>query len=294
MDARCGAERRAAAQRDTARAPGCRVGIRGQSYNSRGARCRRRFSHLVLRRLRGRLLLASSATTHTRARGRDARPSRNRERAGRGRAGGEVGARGAREVGTRAACRAASRLVRRLSRRLTSPLAPTSKSPIMATRPRPPSLLQPRRAARRDRDAGRPLSIVAAAKPRDNFTGTSPPGAYVLAVNRKYDDCHGGPSPTPQELTRAGHCRIDGRGTGPLGGSRPAGGSAVLKKKLCSMFCDEMSHGPFAFLRGNESAGPFSSRRGCARSRRSRARLARFRWREIRAITKARETSLIH
>lgn len=95
MDARCGAERRAAAQRDTARAPGCRKGIRGQSYNSRGARCRRRFSHLVLRRLRGRLLLASSATTHTRARGRDARPSRNRERAGRGRAGGGVRARGA-------------------------------------------------------------------------------------------------------------------------------------------------------------------------------------------------------
>jgi len=64
-------------------------------------------------------------------------------------------------------------LLRRLSRRLTSPPTPTSKSPIMATRPRPPSLQQPRPAARRGRDAGRPFSVVTDAEPCENFTGTS-------------------------------------------------------------------------------------------------------------------------
>lgn len=125
------------------------------------------------------------------------------------------------------------------------------------------------------------------------FHGNVAGGAYVLAVNRKYDDCHGGPSPTPQELTRAGHCRVGGRGTGPLGGFRPAGGSALPKKKLCGMFRNEMSHDPLAFFRVNVPADPFPYLRGCARSGRSRARLARFRWREKRSITKARKVPLI-
>lgn len=54
----------------------------------------------------------------------------------------------------------------------------------------------------------------------------------MLAVDRKYDDCHGGPSPTPQELTRAGHRRVDGRGTGPLGGFRPTGGPGGAEKEI--------------------------------------------------------------
>ncbi|KYN33395.1 hypothetical protein ALC56_12107 [Trachymyrmex septentrionalis] len=54
----------------------------------------------------------------------------------------------------------------------------------------------------------------------------------ALAVNRKYDDCHGGPSPTPQELTRAGHRQVDGRGTGPLGDFRPTGGPGGVEKEI--------------------------------------------------------------
>ncbi|KYN11660.1 hypothetical protein ALC57_16249 [Trachymyrmex cornetzi] len=103
----------------------------------------------------------------------------------------------------------------------------------MATRPRPPALRLPRRSARRSRDAGRSLSVVTDAKSRENFTGTSPQrGLRALAVNRKYDDCHGGPSPTPQELTRAGHRRVDGRGTGPLGDFRPTGGPGGAEKDV--------------------------------------------------------------
>jgi len=103
----------------------------------------------------------------------------------------------------------------------------------MATRPRLPSLRLSRRSARQNRDAGRSLSVVTDAKSHENFTGMSPQrGLRALAVNRKYDNCHGGPSPTPQELTRAGHRRVYGRGTGPLGDFRPTGGSDGAEKEI--------------------------------------------------------------
>lgn len=240
----------------------------------------------LLRRLRGRLLLASSAT-NTHARTGERRAARPETGNARGEAGRAVG-RGTGESRTGRLSRRAA--PRSYGRRLpTSHLAtgthkqisdnghapwPTVFSTAATASPTRPG----RGTAAFDRDRRQAT--------RD-FHGNVAGGAYVLAVNRKYDDCHGGPSPTPQELTRAGHHRIIARGTGPLGGFRPPGDLAMPKKKLCSLFGDEMSHEPFAFLRLNAPAGPFSSRRGCARSPWPRAPLPHFRRWKNRAITKA-------
>lgn len=85
------------------------------------------------------------------------------------------------------------------SRRLTSPRVPTSKSLIMATRPRPPPPEYIRRKVRRIQETGLPILIQIDAKLRKNFTKTLA-RAYVLAVNRKYDDCHGVPRPPRRNL----------------------------------------------------------------------------------------------
>lgn len=230
MDARRGAARSGAPRRNAAR-PVLPVPIRytRASWNSRGARCRRRFSHLVTPSAPGPPPPRLLCHKHTRAHGGETRrPSRNRERAGRGRARGLVGPGGGSRTG-RLSRRAAPRSY---GRRLpTSHLATGTHKQISDNGHAPSPTVSSTAATASPTRPGRGTAAFdrhGRLAARD-FHGNVAAGAYVLAVNRKYDDCHGGPSPTPQELTRAGHCRIVARASGSLRPFRPAGGSPVLK-----------------------------------------------------------------
>lgn len=85
------------------------------------------------------------------------------------------------------------------SRRLTSPRIPTSKSSIMATVPRPPLQQYHPIVTRRERNDRGPNSALFDCDVPRNFTKILG-SAYVLAVNRKYDDCHGVPRPPRRNL----------------------------------------------------------------------------------------------
>ncbi|TGZ57416.1 hypothetical protein DBV15_05785, partial [Temnothorax longispinosus] len=254
--------------------------------NSRGARCRRRFSHLGSPWFSvssgGRLLLASSGTnTHARhggetrarppetgnARG-EARHAEGRDAGGRWRDG-----RRHRSPGgggdphrARAACRATPRLGSCPPPLLTSHLATGAHKQIpnngyASSVPSSPTLPtaatgSPTRPGRGTVALGRDGCQVA----REFHGKRRRRGLRVLAVYRKYDNCHGGPSPTPQELTRAGHYRGAGR-AGPIG--RPAfarrgglGGLDDVEKLIMRPVLRRNVARLFEFLRGNAHAGP--------------------------------------
>lgn len=93
---------------------------------------------------------------------------------------------------------------------------------------------------------------------------------YVLAVDRKYDDCHGGPSPTPQELTRArGHRRLGPSEANFFSTDDPG----LSKNELLDLSRAEISLRSLAFVRINASTRPFRRVRA-ARAAIDRARVS--------------------
>lgn len=99
-----------------------------------------------------------------------------------------------------------------------------------------------------------------------------PRSRYVLAVDRKYDDCHGGPSPTPQELTRArGHRRLAPSEANFFSTGDPG----LSRNSLLDLSRVEISLHSLAFVRINASTRSFRLVRA-ARAAIDRARVRSF------------------
>lgn len=160
------------------------------------------------------------------------------------------------------------------SRRLTSPRVPTSKSLIMATRPRPPPPEYIPSEVRGASKTGLPIFIRIDAKLRNNFTKTLP-RTYVLAVNRKYDDCHGVPRPPRRNLRVTGIILVNRPLISTVCESHSIKKLAAAKNELLAKFSGnnkpDLQHNEMKYVKCSLLARPV-----CARSIRLRAPFNHF------------------